>query len=741
MDRIDHEAVIMSGYAASVVIPDARDLNYRIPASMPGYGGTSPYGFCSPHIAHNYPRVIGKSRESCLPERRVLLIVLDGLGYSRDRLDTLKWEAWKSLPPSLSSLLLMQAESVLERNPGSTNRDPEELARDALIPVGAENLPENAVFDEATTQLKSLESLSAASAGTDVMERVAEIVRARAVEMHYVPIAAHAGHLAEIRNSNLTIPTSASGRWAGFEDVSPPVQGNSDTGHQQITNLRLAPQLPLEITESINNGSFFRNPELARIVSSTVSDRRPLNFTYLLSGVGGSDGRVHSAWNHLEAFLRLVFEVHNADPRLVQMQAILDGRDSPDTSSMTSPTDANGGSGGGYIERLEELLRRYGAERSLAWVIGRNQAMDRDYREPNIRADYLSMTGGDTDTVKGFGDLKRTLTRLHKDGVMDGDVPAMAVLHGDSQAARIGPGDSFVDLNFRADRQRAKIASLAGARNFLTRESTSRGRNWTFGWMRSDLNLDICGLADYHPELGTRYGVKAAFPNRPHVDNLLSLFPSFAPDDQYLLVGESVKELHMGYFIRGRREDPATSNCEVRYIIPSLGEQEGVLNDADVYKVPPMRTVEIANALVEAMSARRYPLICANLASTDMLGHLLPRHFEAAVAAYEAVDIALARIVTVAKDFGYHVVITSDHGNIEDDTSSHSVNDVLTTVIAPRGRLTAARREVYQARLFDVSWTVGRILGVEAKLKRHMAGSGDANVGGPDVGRPIIEPI
>jgi 2,3-bisphosphoglycerate-independent phosphoglycerate mutase len=367
--------------------------------------------------------------------------------------------------------------------------------------------------------------------------------------------------------------------------------------------------------------------------------------------------------------------------------------------------------------------------------------MDRDYREPNVRADYLSMIGGDTDTVKGFGGLKRTLALLHRDGIVDGDVPAIAILHGDTSAARIGPGDSFVDLNFRADRQRAKIASLAGARNFLTRESNSRGRNWTFEWMLSDLNLDICGLADYHPELGTRYGVKAAFPNRPHRDNLLSLFPTFAPDDQYLLVGESVKELHMGYFIRGRREEPATSNCEVRHIVPSLGEQEGVVNDSDVYKVPTMRTVEITNNLVEAMSARRYPLICANLASTDMLGHLLPRHFEAAVAAYEAVDIALARIVTVARDFGYHVVITSDHGNIEEDTSSHSVNDVLTTVIAPRGRLTAARREVYQARLFDVSWTVGRILGVEADLKRHMAGSGDASIGGPDVGRPIIEPV
>lgn len=679
-----------------------------------------------------------------MPVQRVLLIVLDGLGYNRERLAALKEEAWKSLPSSLSSLLLTQAESVLARNPAAANRAPIDLAADALLPVAAENLPENAGFDDAITRLETLEALSAASAGTDVLESVAEVVRTQAARMRYVPVAAHASHLADIRNSNLTIPTSASGRWAGFEDVVPPVQGNSDTGHQQITNLRLAPQLPLEITQSINDGSFFRNPELAGTVSRAVADRRPLNFTYLLSGIGGSDGRVHSAWNHLEAFLRLVFQVHGADPRLVHMQAILDGRDSPDTSSMNASGntgDTGEATTGAYIERLEELLGRYGAERSLAWVIGRNQAMDRDYREPNVRADYLSMTGGETRTVRGFGGLKRALSRLHRDGVVDGDVPAIAVLHGDTHPARIGSGDAFVDLNFRADRQRARIAALAGARNFLDRESRSRGRNWTFEWLRQDLDLDICGMADYHPELGTRYGVKAAFPNRPLKDNLLALFPSFAPNDQYLLVGESVKELHMGYFIRGRRETPVSSNCEVRHISPSFGEQEGVVNDSDVYKVPPMRSAEITNALVEAMSGRRYPLICANLASTDMLGHLLPRHFDAAVAAYEAVDAALARIVTVARDFGYHVVITSDHGNIEDDTSSHSVNDVLTTVVSPRGRLSPARRETYQARLFDISWTIGRILGVEDELKRHMASAGDVEIGGPDVGRPIVEPV
>ncbi len=60
MARIDHEAVIMSGYVASVVIPDAGDPDYRSPASMSGYGGTPPYRFRSPHITHNYPRVIGE---------------------------------------------------------------------------------------------------------------------------------------------------------------------------------------------------------------------------------------------------------------------------------------------------------------------------------------------------------------------------------------------------------------------------------------------------------------------------------------------------------------------------------------------------------------------------------------------------------------------------------------------------------------------------------------------------------
>ena len=60
--------------------------------------------------------------------------------------------------------------------------------------------------------------------------------------------------------------------------------------------------------------------------------------------------------------------------------------------------------------------------------------------------------------------------------------------------------------------------------------------------------------------------------------------------------------------------------------------------------------------------------------------------------------------------------ITSDHGNIEDDTSTHSVNDVLTTVIRAdisHGNPSAGVAiPVFQARLFDIAPTVLGLLGL-----------------------------
>ena len=98
---------------------------------------------------------------------------------------------------------------------------------------------------------------------------------------------------------------------------------------------------------------------------------------------------------------------------------------------------------------------------------------------------------------------------------------------------------------------------------------------------------------------------------------------------------------------------------------------------------------------------------------------------------------AVGRVVPIALANHYCIVLTSDHGNIEDDTSAHSSNDVLTTIISPDRGVSPAIRESFQARLFDLSWTIGRILGVEPQLRTHTERHGGADYGDPFMGCPI----
>ena len=207
-----------------------------------------------------------------------------------------------------------------------------------------------------------------------------------------------------------------------------------------------------------------------------------------------------------------------------------------------------------------------------------------------------------------------------------------------------------------------------------------------FAWLRDDLKLGMCTMAEYDAEFETRYGVKVAFPITPHRLNLFSHWDRFTDaEDKYLLVAESVKALHMGYFVRGRREAEQGSKSEDRWVVPSDGVNEGVHSDSDFYIRPVMKTREIAQLVIEAMGTAEHRLIACNLAAPDMVGHLLPRRFDASVEAYRATVATLAELSGVARANGYSMVVTSDHGNIENYAPTHTVNPVLTTVLPAVG--------------------------------------------------------
>ncbi|MBI2964974.1 MAG: hypothetical protein HYY34_02090 [Chloroflexi bacterium] len=665
--------------------------------------------------------------------RKALLLVFDGLGFNRDNATAVVDAAWRKLPHGIVDQLLAHGRNV----PGRPTGTPIDLlARRALYPVHAEALAPEMAYDDAIQVLVAMRAVAerAARARSDALA----VVRTVAREHRYAPWAAATPFLNSLRNEGVTWPTSAAGVWAGFEQLDPPVQGNSDTGHQQIGNLTVAPQTPLEITRAIDDGAFFRNEALKATLEGAGRAGAATNFCFLLSGTRGGDGRVHSAWNHLEAFLKLVFEVHRVPPARVRMQAILDGRDSPGDSSIVERDGA-----GDYLGRLEQLLGRYDAIECLAWVTGRNIAMDRDYREPNARSDYLQLTRAEGRTVRGFAEVRAAVEETHAAGKGDGDVAPLIVLDRAGGARKVASGDAFVNLQFRADRQRAKTGALLGARDFLATNARAHGKEWKLDWLDDSLRLGICTMTEYHPRFA-QLGGRVAFPNHPHADNFLALFPVLLPGERYFLAGESVKSAHVGFFIRGRRESPAQPGIEDREIVTSCGEAEGVLSDSDFYKTPAMRNQEIAG-LVTGKLGKGYRLITANFSNCDMIGHLLPERFDAAVKACEALDTALQTVVPAARSAGYDVVLTSDHGNIEDDTTAHTTNDVLTTVrLAGRGpKPQPSRRRAYQARLFDIPWTLGRLFGVEDALEEAMRERASGSSGGSEDrfrGHPLISP-
>ncbi|MGI8554237.1 MAG: hypothetical protein ACR2PL_26130 [Dehalococcoidia bacterium] len=661
--------------------------------------------------------------EARVIRRPVLLIILDGFGFNpateRAVLDT----ALRRLPAPVRQ----QIEALLhEAAAGSTLEtdaiSPEELLKLVLSPVLL-----TVTLDSASRSInwealafiyhRTRELMAQASAeGTTLLKVIDTTVQEEAEKLRYTIWSAGSDFIHHLRNNYPTVVTQASGLAAGYEDLVPAVQGNSETGHQQIGNFIVAAQVPLEISSEIADGSFFRNPVLLECLGEVKRRGSVLDVCFLLSGEYGDDGRVHSSWDHLKALLEAAFVRSGLSAAQLRLQAILDGRDSPPYSSVQRSGDRYG-----FLLKLRDLLSHYRAEESLAWIIGRSLAMDRDYEEARARQDYELLVEGRGKQVATFAAAIEAVRHFHEQGFTDTNVPPIVV---GQTARRFGNGDVFLDLNFRADRQRAKVAWLLGAKPFLTREAAAKGQRWDFDRLKPPANLAVYCLSEYHPDFEAHYGAKILYSIRPQAHNLFAILAEESRRQafsfHYLLTAESTKALHVGYFIRGRREQPSVPADEERHIIPSYGAEFGVATDDDYYKAPQMRSFVLADFVVESLATRSFDLIAVNLSNTDMIGHLLPRRFESARRAVTLIDTVLQTIVPAALRHGYDVVLTADHGNVEDNDSSHTANDILTSFISADGSLRLHVDPRQRARLFDIPWSIIEIMGLTERIVPHL---------------------
>lgn len=398
--------------------------------------------------------------------------------------------------------------------------------------------------------------------------------------------------------------------------------GNSEVGHNALGCGQIYSQGAKLVNESIESGKIYSSTAWKEISENCKNNSSTLHFIGLLS-----DGNVHSNIDHLVAMMKKAKEDGIAK---VRVHILLDGRDVPATSALT------------YVDKLEEVIANLNDgsfDAAIASGGGRMKVtMDR------YQADWNMVKLGWDTHVKGegrqFASAKEAIETYRAElDVIDQDLPAFVIAKDGEPVGKIVAKDSVILFNFRGDR--ALELSMA----FDMDEFTYFDRG---------AKLDVCyaGMLQYDGDLNlpARYLV-----NPPEITNTLSELLVANNLKQYA-VSETQKYGHVTYFWNGNKSEKFSEELETFYEIPS--------DKVSFDERPWMKSAEITDNLIETMKGGEYDFIRCNFPNGDMVGHT--GSMEAAIIAMETVDLALARLIKVAEETGYTILVTADHGNADE---------------------------------------------------------------------------
>lgn len=439
--------------------------------------------------------------------------------------------------------------------------------------------------------------------------------------------------------------------------------GNSEVGHTHIGAGRYVPQDFSKVNDAIKDGSFYSNSVLCRAVDLAKENNKALHIMGLLSA-----GGVHS---HEEQIVAMVELAAKRGLTNIYLHAFLDGRDVPPKSASSS------------IDLLDATFAALGVGR-IASITGRFYAMDRDNRWDRVQKFYNLIAKGEAEF--SADSAQQALESAYSRGETDEFVLPTIIQH----AVTLDAQDSVVFMNFRADRAR-EISQAITATDFTGFERNHAPHQGYF-----------CTLTEYHQD----YDYEVAFPSTDMKNGLGEVLANVGMTQ--LRLAETEKYAHVTFFLNGGIETPFEG--EDRILVPSPQVRTYDLQ-------PEMNAAEVTDHLVAAITGGKYDVIICNYANCDMVGHtgIIP----AAILAVEAVDAALQRIVEALKSVGGQLLLTADHGNIEQlvDKTTGQPHTAHTTNPVPLVYVCGDRPLASGGSLADLAPTMLAILGVDKPIE------------------------
>ncbi len=391
--------------------------------------------------------------------------------------------------------------------------------------------------------------------------------------------------------------------------------GNSEVGHLTIGAGSIYMQSLEKINNQITQGDFFKNEVFLKTFQHVRDNNSDLHLISLLG-----DGGVHGHQAHLVALLDLVSRQSLGQKTFLHL--FLDGRDTAKDSGLA------------FYQELMDVINKLNCGQ-VASVGGRFYGMDRNKNWDRIQLAYETMVGRSTATTQ---DILMAIRKSYTQGIYDEEFrPVMLVAKNGQPVAKIKDNDAVIFLNFRADRARQLTTALVSD-EFSGFERGSKIKN-----------LFFTGFVKYQNDLP----IHVAFP-KPKIEHPLARVISEAGLRQ-LHIAETEKYAHVTFFINGLKEEPFPG--EERILVPSPAVNSYA-------EKPEMSADKITDKVLTALDEHKFDFIVINFANPDMVGHT--GDLAAGLRAVETTSQSLSKIVEKVLKQGGQLLITADHGNIEE---------------------------------------------------------------------------